>query len=271
MRFVPGPQLPRHNKRLLECTIARVFLTQLCQSDRSTFSDVVTSPSDPPDVMFTYNEQPRAMELSELVPENRYEKDAIIRKLRRDIIAELKLGNNTAGFVVTIFLADAYSSKIRPGKIQASLAQALNGFFQQCDPDVQQLDYPRVQNIAVPDLVRDVVTGISVFRADLAGDPRLNDDREPLINFGAQTTMLVPEDDCPAIVASRLSEKELYDLGQATWLILWSNHYALASLRNELDNAIGSFLRDRPMKYERIFHLHLFPYSGATEFPQRLG
>lgn len=269
MRIVPGRQLPRDDKRLLEITVANAFLAHLCRNEGSTFSDVVASVSDPPDVTFTYNGQPRAIELSELVPENRYEKDDIICKLRRDIIDDLTLGDHTAGFVVTIFLADDYSAKIRPGHIHAPLAQALNGFFQHHDPNVPSIHFPNARSIAVPAPIRDVVTRISVFREDLTGGPRLGSKHEPLIVFGAQSTMLIPEDDCPAIVASRLSRKGLHDLGQPTWLILWSNHHALSSLRNELDNAIGSYLRKHPMKYERIYHLHLFSGSGATEFPQR--
>lgn len=259
MRFVPGTPLPRHDKRLLECSIASFFLTHLCQRERTAFSDVLSCATDPPDVTFIYNGHPRAMELSELVPENRFEKDAILRKLRGDILAGLTLGDHTTGFVVTIFLANDYATKIRPGRIHECLADALNGFFASHDPDTQ--------SVAVPESVQDVVSRISVFKEDLTGDPRLGDQREPLIVFGAQSTMLIPEDDCPAIVESRLSRNGRHDLAEPTWLVLWSNHHALDSCRNELDNAIGFYLQSHPMKYERIFHLHLFPGSGATEFP----
>ena len=104
LKYVPVPQLPRHDKGLLERTIATTFLTHLSQRDGLTIADVQSNASDPPDVTFTYNGQLRGMELSELVPENRFEKDSIIRRLRRDIIAGLTLGDHTAGFVITIFL-----------------------------------------------------------------------------------------------------------------------------------------------------------------------
>ena len=200
------------------------------------------------------------MELTELVPENRFEKDAIICKLRSDIISELELGNHTKGFVINIFLADDYVSKMRPGRISTALARALNDFFAKDDSSSSHVE--------VPTQIESLVTRISVFKEDLTGDSRLKDDREPLIVFGAQSTMLVPEDDCPAIVESRLSRKSLHDLECPTWLILWSHHQALHSLRNELDNVIGHYLRKRPMEYERIFHLHLFAGGGATEFPK---
>ncbi len=199
------------------------------------------------------------MELCEILPENRLEKDSIIRRLRRDIISRLTLSENTSGFVITIFLTDDYSTRIRPGRIDRALADALSKFFDHGDPQANIVN--------VPPQIQGIVTRISVFREDMTGDPRLEDDREPLIVFGAQSTMLVPEDDCPEMVESRLSRKGLHDLALPTWLLLWSNHHALASLRDELDNAIGSYLRSRPMKYERVFHLHLFPQSGATEFP----
>jgi hypothetical protein len=199
------------------------------------------------------------MELCEILPENRLEKDSIIRRLRRDIFSGLTLSENTSGFVITIFLADDYATRIRPGRIDRVLADALASFFDHGDPSAKI--------VQVPPQIQDIVTCISVFREDMTGDPRLEDDREPLIVFGAQSTMLVPEDDCPEMVESRLSRKGLHDLALPTWLLLWSNHHALASLRDELDNAIGSYLRSHPMNYERVFHLHLFPQSGATEFP----
>jgi hypothetical protein len=259
MRFVPGTPLPRHDKRLLERSLAGFFLAHLSQREGCAFSDVFSSPSDPPDVTFIYAGQRRAMELSELVPENRFEKDAILRNLRRDVLAGLRLGEHTSGFVVTIFLTNDYSARIRPGRIHASLAEALNGFFARNDPVTQ--------SVAVPESVRDIVTRISIFREDLAGDPRLGDPREPLIVFGAQHTILIPEDDCPTIVASRLSRKGRHDLSEPTWLVLWTTHHALDACRNQLDNAIAFYLQRHPVKYERIFHLHLFPGSGATEFP----
>ena len=199
------------------------------------------------------------MELCEILPENRLEKDSIIRRLRRDIISGLTLSENTSGFVITIFLADDHATRIRPGRIDRVLADALASFFDHGDPQAKIVE--------VPPQIQDIVTCISVFREDMTGDPRLEDDREPLIVFGAQSTVLVPEDDCPEMVESRLSRKGLHDIALPTWLLLWSNHHALASHRDELDNAIGSYLRSHPMNYKRVFHLHLFPQSGATEFP----
>jgi len=199
------------------------------------------------------------MELSELLPENRLEKDSIILRLRRDIISRLTLSESTSGFVVTISLTNDYAARIRPGRIDAALAEALSKFFEHGDPQANMID--------VPTQIQDTVKHISVFRENMTDDPRLEDDREPLIVFGAQSTMLIPEDDCPAIVETRLSRKGLHDQTIPTWLLLWSNHHSLAPLRDEMDKAIGSYLRTRPIPYERIFHLHLYPQSGATEFP----
>lgn len=259
LKFVPGRELPRHNKSLLELTIASTLLPHLSQRDGSAIADLQSNSADPPDVTFTYNGELRGMELSEILPENRLEKDSIIRRLRRDIISRLTLSKNTSNFVVTISLTNDYAKRIRPGRIDRALGDALIRFFDKGDPQANAID--------VPDDIQDIVTCITVFREDMTGDPRLRDDREPLIVFGAQSTMLVPEDDCPAMVESRLSRKGLVDLAVPTWLLLWSNHHALASLRDELDNAIGFYLRSRPMNYERVFHLHLFPQSGASEFP----
>lgn len=259
LKYVPGRQLPRHDKALLEQTIATSFLTHLAQREGSAIENVQSNPSDPPDVTFTCDGQVHGMELSELIPENRFEKDAIIRTLRRDIISRLILNDNTAGFVVTVFFLNDYSTKLRPGRIGSVLANALTEYFNRRDPDAR--------TIQVPEQIQDVVARISVFRENMAGDPRLEDDREPLILFGAQSTMLVPEDDCPAMVESRLSRKALHDLDCPTWLLLWSNHHALSSLRDELDKSIGCYLRSHKVSYERVFHWHAFNGSGVTEFP----
>lgn len=55
LKFVPGPQLPRHDKGLLERTIATTFLTHLSKRDGSAVVDVLSNSKDPPDVTFTYN------------------------------------------------------------------------------------------------------------------------------------------------------------------------------------------------------------------------
>jgi hypothetical protein len=101
----------------------------------------------------------------------------------------------------------------------------------------------------------------------LAGDPRVESEHEPLILFTAQDTLLVPEDDCPKMIERALSRKAVHDVEVPTWLVLWSNHPAFSSLRDHLDTAIAAYLKSRTVKYERVFHLHLFPNSGATEFP----
>jgi len=260
LMYDPGVELPRNNKRLLEQMVASTFLEHLSQRDSSKVTDIQSNPTDPPDVMFTYNGELRGIELSEFLPDNRLQKDSILLRLRRAVISRLILGDNTRGFVVTIFLADGYASHIRPGRIDSALADALANFFDRGNPNGNIIE--------VPKQIQNIVTRISVFREDLTGDPRLQDNREPLVVFDAQDTLLVPEEDCPAMVKTRLVRKGLQDFAIPTWLLLWSNHHALSSLRDHMDNAVGSYLRSHPMNYERVFHLHLFPHGGATEFPQ---
>ena len=96
------------------------------------------------------------MELSEILPENRLEKDSIIRRLRRDIISHLTLSEDTQGFVVTISLTDDYVTRLRPGRIDRVLADALADFFDHGDP--------RANIIEVPLKIQNIVTRISVFQ-----------------------------------------------------------------------------------------------------------
>jgi hypothetical protein len=259
LEYLPGLQLPRHDKQLLERTVASAFLASLARADGSIVADLQSARPDPPDVIFTHNEKPRSMELCELVPENRFEKDAIIRKLRREILAALKIGEHTAGYAITIFLTDDGATQIRPGRIAPALARALTDYFERGAPEDGW--------IQVPEKATGTVRSINATREDLRGDPRLEDDRQPLIMFGAQDTYFTPERDFPLLVESRLSTKGLHDLPSPTWLLLWSQHHAFAPYRKELNDAIGHYLERLPMKYERIFHLHLCHASSSTEFP----
>lgn len=67
LKFVPGPHLPRHDKMLLERTVATIFLNYLSQHDGSAVADVQSNSKDPPDVTFTYNGELRGMELCEIL------------------------------------------------------------------------------------------------------------------------------------------------------------------------------------------------------------
>lgn len=261
LKFIPGPQLPRSDKKTLELMIAKTFLSHLSSHEGSKNDMFRSSDSDPPDILFRYNGDEKGLELAELAPVNRLEKDSIIKRLKRDIVSCLNLGNHTRGYVVNILLANDYADKLRPGRIHKELAEVLNELFAEHDRATEHVDVPKV--------LKHIVKHITVFKEDLTGDPRIENDNEPLIIFGAQSTLLIPEDDCPSIVEKRLSRKGLHDLDMPTWLVLWSNHHSLHSLRDGLDNAIGCYLKKHPMNYERIFHLHLFPSSGATEFPQK--
>lgn len=259
LMFKPGLRLPRHDKHLLNLAIAESFLSHLSDQDGSVIDEIKSIDNDPPDVTFTYNGVHCGMELTELLPVNRLEKDDIIRRLKRNIVSQLCLSTQTCGYVVNIFLQNDYAGKLRPGHhIHTPIAAALNAFFSEPDHSTEHID--------VPSQLQHVVSQISVYKADLAEDLRIKDENEPLIVFGAQNTSLIPEEDCPSIVQTRLSKKGLHSFEMPTWLVLWSNHYALRSLRNELDDAIGDYLKSHPMKYERRFHFHLFSGSGATEF-----
>src|SRR5262245_7634578 len=98
--YVPGLQLPRHDKKLLEQTIGEYFSNHLFLRGGIRLRDVQSNPSDPPDLTFSYDGKRKGLELSELAPENRLEKDNIILELRRDIISQLVLSEKTTGHAV---------------------------------------------------------------------------------------------------------------------------------------------------------------------------
>lgn len=265
MEFVPGVQLPRNDKRMLEMIVARSFLELWAETKGLRVASLRSNEDDPPDLLFECEGQLVGLELTELVPESRLEKDAQIRQLRKEILSVMSLGPESQDHVVHIDLVNDYAPQLNAKRLAGPLARLLESFLSEQHGDEM--------SIPVPEYMRDVVKSIWIQRSDLEGDSRIQHRNEPLVLFGAQNTFIIPSDDCPAMAKASLDRKRIMKVTPPAWLILWSNHQALAGLRDELDDAIGHALQQTRVSFERVFHVHLFPGSGATEFPmpQSLG
>lgn len=256
---IPTRPLPRRDKKQLELTMARRLLSVVQQRSRHLFAGLRTNCEDPPDVLFEHNGATTGIELTELLPANRLEKDAIICLLRAQLLSRLNMGPKTRNRVVHIFLVDDYSEKLRPGQCIIPLAEALNAYLNssKCERGV----------LPVPSELQDTVSRISVRLEDLTGDPRLDDEDHPLIIFGAQHTMLVPQDDIPDMLDAAVGPKLRQDLDIPTWLVLWSSHSAIGSVQERIASHLPVYLSPKKIRYQHVFYLGFAPPGIMIDIP----
>ncbi len=259
--LVSGKALDRSHKAALELNLANFLLRSLTAEEGITVTEIRSNPNDPPDVLFEVGEQTLGMELAELLPENRLERDDILRRVKQKVLALLQFSEKTKDWVVTIWLVDDYASRISLPHCETALATALDAFFVRVTPNARSR-----AEIPVPGALDDYVDLITVEPCDLSGDPRVRSRIEPLIVFTAQHTNVVPDREFPQLIHQVVQRKELHDLTMPTWLLLWSNHYAFGPLRDHLVKHIDQYLTTHPSKYARVFYLHLHPFGDITEF-----
>lgn len=226
-KLLPGLPLPRHDKRAIERTLADTLLRSLAKDGEAAIAVIRSNPDDPPDVLFEINQQTVGLEIAELLPENRLERDAIIAKLKRRIVQKLALGPHTRDWVVTVMLADDYAAKIRL-RCEDELVAALNEFFS------SYTGVRAAKELPIPSRVEHAIRRIHAVPWDLTGDPRVESRDHPLVIFSAQHTNVVPDRDFPAMLEAVVGRKARHDLAIRTWLLLWSNHYGFAPLNDEL-------------------------------------
>jgi hypothetical protein len=177
--------------------VSDILLKTLQHAGNIRFDGLRSNPSDPPDALFNNGEFCTGIELTELTPPRRYEKDAILSSLRRQILEQLEIGECTGNRWVQIFFSDDYAEKLRPGRCGQAIGKALSEYFK--GPFTTRV-------VTIPPQVSDVIRSVIVREADLEDDPRLQRPDEPLIVFGPQSTMLVPEDDIPALLETHVGQ-----------------------------------------------------------------
>ena len=99
--FRQGKRLDRSNKAKLELGLANTFLRSLEAEEGITITGSRSNSDDPPDVLFELNGQTTGLELAELLPENRLERDAILRRVRKRVLQLLHLSEKTQDWVIT--------------------------------------------------------------------------------------------------------------------------------------------------------------------------
>jgi len=127
------------------------------------FDRLRSNPADPPDVLCQIGDAEIGIELTELAPVRRYEKDQILVSLRRQILADLEIGDGTRDTWIQIFFKNDYAEKLRPGRCGKQLAVLLAGF----------LGGPRTTGrLTIPEDLSSIIDSVTVRKADLEADPR---------------------------------------------------------------------------------------------------
>ncbi len=253
-----GRDLPRHSKPELERYLVNSFLPILAAHEGFTVSGIRSNESDPPDVLFEKDTATHGIELSEVLPVNRLEKNAILNETRRSIVQALTVGETTRNQAVTITLKSNYAPRIQLRGYESTLAAVLERHF-------TESRHTTSVRLRLPAELEESVHSIFVAPQDLAGDPRIARENEPLLVFSAQHTLVAPDEDFPTIIDNLLGRKCLHRLATPSWLVLWSSHYAFASLKQDIIQRIDAFVQTHEFTYERLFYFHMFPGDGLTE------
>jgi hypothetical protein len=266
-QFVPGRTLQRHDKRALELMLAQIALGSLAAHESPPATNVRSNPNDPPDVLFSLADKQFGLEVAELLPDNRLERDAIIKQTKADIVARLPIGPATRDWVATVMLQDDYAQRLRP-RFAEVLAATLTTHLERSSSVRQPGTIP------LPAELRSAIRLVLIEPWDLAGDPRIGARDEPLIVFTAQHTNVVPDREFPALMVSVVGRKARHSLAGPTWLLLWSNHYAFGPFEADIVRHVVQYVQSQALPYARVFYLHLHHQPSLTEItrdapPQR--
>ena len=257
-QLVPGRPLPRHDKRPLELMLAQILLRSLAAHEPPLATDVRSNLQDPPDVLFSLADKQVGLEVAELLPDNRLERDSIIRQIKADILSRLPIGPVTRDWVITVTLQDDYARHLRL-RVGEALAATLTTHFERSSAGRQPA------SIKLPAELQSTIRLMHIEPWDLAGDPRTGARDEPLIVFTAQHTNVVPDREFPPLMSSVVGRKARHSLAGPTWLLLWSNHYAFGPLEADIVRHVDRFVQSQPLPYSRIFYLHLHHQASLTE------
>ena len=259
---IPTQELPREDKSQLELVVANKMIAVLKQHDPGSFEEIRSNQEDPPDIVAQYNGISMGIELTELLPSNRLEKDSILQRLRRSILSQLLLGSHSRNQVVQIFFVDNYPEKIRAKQCATALSELLNDFFQK-----NRNSQANHSELVVPAKLWNIISHVSIKPADLSSHPLIRSENEPLIIFGSQNTLIRPDCDIPKWLKTAINPKLLLDFSMLTWLLVWSHHAALTPVRNEIIQQMRAYLADKRSNYIRVYYFDLFPPRVLVQIP----
>lgn len=233
----------RKDKRDLELKIGSEFLSIIAKNPKVQISNIRPNDYDPPDILFSINGVEHGMELSELIIDNRVEKDILIQSAKNKILSNLVFDDKTRNLIVSITLENDYAKKINPQKVSTLILGYLNDLLSREENEISKMDFLPGTKILV-----------QTYRGDLTGDPRIESVNQPLIVFSAQNVSFVPDDDIPIMVNDRLSEKCTQSVISPCLLFLWSNHFSLRLYDKEILVSISEYCKNNPNPYELIIY-----------------
>ena len=244
LKFKSGIRIPSE-KESREMFVGYGFLHALAKKESASVTNIRSNRDDPPDVLFDWNGIKKGLELTELMPENRRRKDVKLNTLRRGILSAIDRSKDNSDCAIVISFIDDYGANAWIETNGAELGRYLDTFLRDNFVGI----------VPVPARFAGIVRTIHFIRDVFSDHPLRENPNDPIIQFPAQSTAMIVEDDIPAIVAKALSPKLLRSAAALSWLILWNVHRSLAELHHEIATAMQSVLRSHSaIAYERVFH-----------------
>ena len=263
-RFRSTGSLSRRDKMALELWLATNLLSAIAQNESLFIEGITSNPNDPPDIYFDLLGQRHGVELTELLPERRLERDAAVQRAKEDIISQLPVGELTRDWVISISLQSEFKARLRldfANQLAGEITGTLRGLGPRREPTI----------VPLPIELRSVLHSVHLHPTDLTDDPRLSARDSPLVVFSAQHTFIVPDRDFPRMIERCMKRKAFVSLAVPTWLLMWSSHYALPPGHGELVHYMDLFVQQNELPYERIFYLDIHQPPKLTEITRNSG
>ena len=215
-QFVPGARLDRTNRGRMELAIATSIING--RPDALVVTNIRVNPNDPPDVLFEVDGHTHGIELTEVLPPNRLANDAVISRLKSNLLDSLRFDDSTKNKVITIALLDDYAARLTPSIRIAPLAAAIQIACAVLESSANQITYATLTSEQ-----RQQLHSVTIQKCDLSKAPRVTSPQMPLIIFSAQLQRFYPDTDFDEMIAAAARPKLLHDLDVPCELLLWSD------------------------------------------------
>ncbi len=245
LRIVPGLRIPLEKKKR-ELFVAKQFLCQLAERENATLNDIQINDTDPPDVVFDWNETRFGLEITELLPRKRRDKDAVIRLFRKHFEDRSAQHPMRGDRIIRIRFVNDHAEKL-------TLPRGLSGLVTEIEGRINDESLPL--SIKIPSECCRVIHSICIEGVQLCDHPNRIAGSGPILLFPADDTALIPEDDIPKIVKLTVDSKLIQDVAKNTWLLVFCHHPALAGFENMIAEAFVQRVSaiNRPT-YSRLFY-----------------
>lgn len=260
LKIESGLRIPLDKNRR-EMYVGFGFLHALADLEVAIVQDIRRNSSDPPDILFGWNGIEHGLELTELIPLGRRRKDDKLARLRKSILQVIDRSADYRTFAIIISLQDDYSPDAWVEKNGNELGKYLADYLRK----------NHAGEIPVPSRFQRNIRSIMTIRDDFGEHPLRELPSDPIIQFPAQSTLLVVETDIKKIVSDALKPKLVRSSPLPSWLLMWTCHHSLSGGIDEIGTAIQNILTDvRKVPYTRVSCLSFDTDSIRISTPYRI-